>query len=189
MILEGIMTTTNEDGSANVSPMGPIVDPSLEQLLLRPFQTSTTYRNLKRTGAGVFHVTDDVLLFAEAAIGRLRTLPELVPAERVAGFILADACRWYAVEVASLDDRQERTEIQCRVVDQGRLRDFLGFNRAKHAVIEAAILATRLHLLPAADVAAQYQQLAVIVEKTAGPQERTAFALLEQFVAEQGGAR
>jgi len=38
-------------------------------LRLRPFQTSTTFHNLKRQRAGVFHVVDDVLLLARAAIG------------------------------------------------------------------------------------------------------------------------
>jgi hypothetical protein len=71
MILEGIVTTLNGDRSVNVAPMGPIVDETMQTLLLRPFQTSTTYRNLKRTGCGVLHVTDDVLLLAQAAINRL----------------------------------------------------------------------------------------------------------------------
>ena len=60
MILEGLMTTVNADGTVNVSPMGPRVDAGLTTFTLRPFQTSTTYCNLKRTGMGVFHVTDDV---------------------------------------------------------------------------------------------------------------------------------
>ena len=60
--------------------MGPIVDETMQTLVLRPFQTSTTYRNLKQTGCGVFHVTDDVLLLAQAAIGALDVSPETFPA-------------------------------------------------------------------------------------------------------------
>ncbi|MGE0378942.1 MAG: DUF447 domain-containing protein, partial [Planctomycetaceae bacterium] len=59
MILEGIVTTRSAAGVVNVAPMGPIVDEWMQTLLLRPFQTSTTYRNLKQSGCGVFHVTDD----------------------------------------------------------------------------------------------------------------------------------
>ena len=182
MILEGLMTTVNADETPNISPMGPRVDAAMTTLVLRPYQTSTTYKNLKRTGEGVFHVTDNVEMLAHAAIGKLEPLPELWPAEGVEGYIVADACRWYAVRVKSLDDRQERTEIVCEVVDQGRQRDFFGFNRAKHAVVEAAILATRTKLLPAPQITAEMQRLAVIVEKTAGDAERRAFAFLDEHI-------
>ena len=54
MILEGIVTTINADGTVNISPMGPIVDAALTRLELRPFQTSTTFQNLRRTGRACF---------------------------------------------------------------------------------------------------------------------------------------
>jgi hypothetical protein len=162
--------------------MGPRVDAQVTRLVLRPYQTSTTYKNLKRTGEGVFHVTDNVEMLAHAAIGKLDPLPELRRAERVRGVVIVDACRWYALRVTSLDDRAERTEIVCEVVDQGRERDFFGFNRAKHAVVEAAILATRTKLLPAEKIVKEMQHLAVIVDKTAGDAERRAFAFLEDYI-------
>jgi hypothetical protein len=99
--------------------------------------------------------------------------------------ILADACRWYAFRVESLDDRDERTRILARVVDRGTVRDFLGFNRAKHAVVEAAILATRISLLDSAHVLGEMTRLAVLVEKTGGLQERRAFAFLQAHVADE----
>jgi len=184
MILEGIVTTRNTDGTTNVAPMGPIVDAGMTRLLLRPFQTSTTYANLKRTGVGVLHVTDDVLLLTRAAIGRLEVVPRLMPARAIDGDVLAEACRWYEFRVTMLDDSTERTRIEAEVLHVGRLRDFFGFNRAKHAVLEAAILATRLHLLPLDEVRRQMDALRSPVEKTAGPQEREAFALIEHYIAE-----
>lgn len=188
MILEGIVTTKNVDGSINVAPMGPIVDASMQTLILRPFQTSTTYANLKRCGQGVLHVTDDVLLLAQAAIGRLVDEPDNFPAEHVDGAVLRSACRWYEFQVTSLDDSEERTHIEARVVHVGHVRDFFGFNRAKHAVIEAAILATRLHLLPRDEVLAEYDRLAVPIEKTAGEAETAAFELLREYVDESSSS-
>lgn len=185
MILEGLVTTISPDGRINLAPMGPIVDESLTTLHLRPFQTSQTYRNLKQHPQGVFHITDDVLLIAQAAIGKLPALPELFPAERVRGWVIRSACRWYEFEVERFDDATERTNLHARVVHTGRLRDFLGFNRAKHAVLEAAILATRIHLLPRDELLRQFEALRSPVEKTAGPQEREAFALLERSVTER----
>lgn len=178
LILEGLMTTLSADGSVNVSPMGPIVDPSMSELVLRPYQTSTTYHNLKRTGQGVFHVTDDVEVIAHAALGQPVPLPPLVPATAVEGQILATACRWYALRVRTLDDSAERTEIVCDVVDRGTLREFFGFNRAKHAVLEAAILATRVAFLPAAEIRAELDRLRSPIQKTGGDAEHRAFQYL-----------
>jgi hypothetical protein len=178
VILEGIVTTVNEDGSANVSPMGPLVDREITRLVLRPYKTSRTYRNLKRQGHGILHVTDDVELLAHAAVGKLDPSPRLVPHKASGGFLLADCCRWFAFEVATLFDQTDRTTIECRVTDHGRVRDFFGFNRAKAAVVEAAILATRIHILPAAQIRDDLARLATIVEKTAGDQERRAFDFL-----------
>lgn len=182
MILEGIVTTLNDDGSVNISPMGPAVDAAMRRFVLKPYQTSRTYQNLKRTGQAIFHVTDDVELLAQAAVGQPNPLPRMIPATAVEGRILADACRWYAMRVASLDDRQERTEIVVDVVDCGTQREFFGFNRAKHAVVEAAILATRIAFLPADEIRREFDRLRVLVEKTGGPQEHRAFEFLTRYV-------
>ena len=188
MILEGIVTSLGSQGELNVAPMGPIVDEAFSKLVLRPFRTSRTYENLKRRPYGVFHVVDDVLLLARAAIGDLPDPPEHFAAHKVPGRVLASACRWYEFEVDSCDDREERTRIEAHVVHSGRLRDVFGFNRAKHAVLEAAILATRLHLVPRAQIAADFERLRILVDKTAGPQEREAFKRLERFVESSGGS-
>lgn len=183
LILEGIVTTKNEDGSPNVSPMGPVVDRELNALRLRPFQTSTTYQNLRRTGNGVFHVTDDVELLVGAAIGELPDAIPLQPCEDFDGLVISTACRWYAFSVAEVDDSADRVEMRCRVVQRGRQRDFLGWNRAMHAVLEAAILTTRIELLGLEHVESALTPLATIVEKTASDAERRAFQTLQEFVS------
>jgi len=178
MILEGIVTTTAADGTINIAPMGPQVDLEMLRFLLRPFRTAQTYRNLKEHGEGVFHVTDDVLLLARAALGPVDPAPPLVAAAQVRGHILRDACRYYEFRVVALDEREERVRIEAEVVHAGRLRDFFGFNRAKHAVVEAAILATRTDFLPLEDIEAEFCKLAVIVDKTGGAKEHEALAFL-----------
>jgi hypothetical protein len=185
MILEGIVTTLSSAAAVNIAPMGPVVDAGMKRLVFRPFPTAQTCRNLRETGAGVFHVTDDVLLLARAALGSVEPLPELMPATHVKGLVLADACRYYEFRVVSLDDTQERWRIETEVVHAGRLRDFFGFNRAKHAVVEAAILATRTAFLPAQEIEAEYSKLGVIVAKTGGDQEKAAFEFLNEHVARQ----
>lgn len=183
MILEGIVTTVSAAGAVNIAPMGPRIDKDFDHFLLRPFPTSQTYRNLREHGEGVLHVTDDVLLLARAAVGAIEPPSALLPATVVRGFVLQNACRWYEFRVRSMDDREERIRIEAEVVHQGRGRDFFGFNRAKHAVVEAAILATRLHILPYAEIEAEFRKLEVIVGKTGGDQELQAFAFLKEYVA------
>lgn len=184
MILEGLVTTLDAAGALNVAPMGPIVADDWSSLRLRPFTTSQTYRNLSVRPCGVFHVVDDVLLLAQAAIGRLPVPPETIPAEKIDGRVVASACRWYEFEVVGIDASRDRAEIEARVVHAGRLRDFYGFNRAKHAVLEAAILATRVHILPRPEIEAELARLRSPVEKTAGPREREAFAMLCAYISE-----
>jgi uncharacterized protein len=184
MILEGIVTTRDSGGGVHVAPMGPIVDESFSKLRLRPFKTSQTYANLERTPFGVFHVVDDVLLLARSAVGLLAEAPPTFPAEKIEGAVLADCCRWYEFEIREFDDSQERAEMRAQVVHAGRQRDFFGFNRAKHAVVEAAILATRVHLIPLPEILSEMDRLESAVSKTGGPAEAEAFALLERYVQE-----
>jgi uncharacterized protein len=181
MILEGLVTTTDADGAMHLAPMGPRVAPDWSTFLLRPFPTSQTYRNLKAHPQGVLHVTDDVLLLAKAAVGQA-PLQESMPATKVSGFVLTGACRYYEFVVRSMDESRERVHIDLEVVHRGTLREFFGLNRAKHAVVEAAILATRLHLLPPAEVLTDYRKLRVLVEKTGGPAEHAAFEFLQAHV-------
>jgi hypothetical protein len=193
MILEGIVTTLDPSGGLNIAPMGPHVGPGMERFTLRPFPTAQTYRNLEAHGEGVLHVTDDVLLLARAALGPVEPSPPLLPASRVRGWVLADACRFYEFRVRAIDASESRVRIEAEVVHAGRLRDFFGFNRAKHAVVEAAILATRTDFLPLDEIAAEYRKLDVIVQKTGGEQEREAFAFLsahvERVTRERAGCR
>jgi hypothetical protein len=186
MILEGIVTTLAADGTAHVAPMGPLVEAmpgdAWRRFVLRPFRSAQTYRNLVSHPEGVLHVTDDVLLLARTAVGAMDPLPPVAPATHVRGWVLRDCCRWYEFRIAARDDSADRARLEAEVVHIGRVRDFFGLNRAMHAVVEAAILATRLALLPRDEVEASYRKLAVLVDKTGGPRERTAFAFLEEYV-------
>jgi hypothetical protein len=178
MIIEGLVTTLNDDGTPHLAPMGPRVGPDFRTLLLRPFPSSHTCGNLLRTREGVFHVTDDALLIAKAAVGEAE-MPAHQPGANVAGVVLTDACRAYEFRVTAVDDSKERVHLDAEVVRAVTFRDFFGFNRAKFAVVEAAILATRFHLLPAADVDTGLKKLRTIVDKTGGPAEHEGMTFLE----------
>jgi hypothetical protein len=184
MILEGIVTTIGPDNRMHIAPMGPIVDSEMRHLVFRPFRTSQTYQNLKAHPEGVFHVTDDVLLLAQAALGKLELMPEYQAASHIRGFVLSNACRFYEFKIQSIDDKDDRPRIEAEVVRSDRFRDFFGFNRAKHAVVEAAILATRTDFLPREEIESEFRKLGVMVQKTGGEQEGAAFAFLQDQVAQ-----
>ncbi|MEM6331153.1 MAG: DUF447 domain-containing protein [Planctomycetota bacterium] len=181
-LLECVVTTANPDGTTNIAPMGPIVDERFTRFLLRPYRGSATHSNLRRTGRCVLHVTDDVELIARSALNALDEQPRLAPTPGGDGRFLVDACRWWRLVVEASDLSSERSGFLCRAAGDGRLRDFVGFNRAMHAVIEATILATRLTMLPAMDVQDQLRRLETPVRKTGGPRERRAYAFVAEHV-------
>ncbi len=186
MIIEVIFSTLDENGRPNFAPMG--VTWGKDELIVHPFRNTDTYRNLTTTGCGVANVTDNVLLFAQSALSD-PIFPHF-DARHVRSIVLEDVCYWreaIVTEVGRGDMRARpepgrRAEIRCRVVGQGWRRDFLGFNRAKNAVIEAAIVATRLHLHDQAEVQAAFRRYQEMVDKTGGTQEREAMQYLCDYV-------
>jgi hypothetical protein len=178
MIVETIVTTVAADGTLNFAPMG--VEWGDETIVLKPFLETTTYRNIAASRAAVVNLTDDVRIFARAAISSPQY--ESGPATIVRGVVLADCCSWRELDVRAIDNTPPRSRIEMAVVHRGTRREFIGFNRAKHAVLEAAIYATRLHLLPRDFIDSEMARLQVIVDKTAGPQELEAMALLTEHI-------
>jgi hypothetical protein len=178
VIIESIVTTIGADGSINCAPMG--VEWGEDVIVLKPFLETATYRNVTATRSAVVNLTDDVRVFARAAISN----PDYptVQATVVRGVVLADCCAWRELEVRSIDATPPRSRIETVVVHRGVRREFIGFNRARHAVLEAAIYATRLHLLERAFVESEMARLQVIVDKTAGEPEREAMALLANHI-------
>lgn len=186
MILEAIVTTRDANGCVNIAPMGPRVDESLTSITLKPFRSSQTFSNLRDSSCAVVHVTDDVELLAAAAIGKVEATSIV---ETVLGrwSKLVDCCRWFAIEVIQWSDdpftgEQPRPEATCRIVHRGEQRPMFGLSRAKHAIVEAAIVATRIELLGRDEVKKQMQPLRVLVEKTGGASEYRAWQRLEAFV-------
>ena len=189
MILESIVTTVGSDGRVNIAPMGPVVDgPEFQQFLLRPFESSQTFANLMSSRRAVVHVTDDASLFARAAVGKIQSegLVQSVD-DREQFFRLNDCHRWFAIDVVSVSDDRPRAEMVCKVVSRGVVRPFFGFNRAKHAIIEAAILATRTHLLSESEIQSQLTALGPLVEKTASAADRDVFAKLVDEIHQRMG--
>jgi hypothetical protein len=181
LIVESIVTTTNPEGAVNVAPMG--VEWGEETIVLKPFLETATYRNVMATRVAVVNVIDDVRVFARAAISN--PVPPTVPARHVAGVVLADCCSWRELTIDSADSTPPRARIAMKVVHRGVSREFIGFNRARHAVLETAIYATRIHLLPRDLIETEMDRLQTIVDKTASAIEHEAMDLLTAFIRQR----
>jgi uncharacterized protein len=171
MIRETIVTTVNTDGQAHIAPIGIIAE--ADDWIIAPFRPSTTLENLRAVPFAVANYTDDVRVFAGCLTGRHAwpmTAAKLVPVPR-----LADALAHAELAVTSVTDHDQRPRFRCRVVHRASHAPFEGFNRAKAAVIEAAILVSRLDLLPREKIEKEIAYLEIAVGKTAGAAEQQAW--------------
>ncbi|MGE3772837.1 MAG: DUF447 domain-containing protein [Gammaproteobacteria bacterium] len=178
-IREAVVATPNEDGSAHLTPLG--FRQRGELVLLAPFHPSRTLENLRARGRAVLNFTDDVQVIAGCLTGR-REWPT-VASEVVAVPRLAAALAHWELEVVAVHDDAARPVFDCRIVAEGNHRAFTGFNRAQAAVVEAAVMVSRLDWLSSAEVVAALRGLRVAVDKTAGERERRAWQWLCAAVA------
>ena len=180
LIREAIVTTVNAQGESHIAPLGLIAEG--EAWILAPFHPSTTLDNLRQAPFAVANFTDDVRIFAGCLTGR-RDWP-LVPASVVAVPRLAATLSHLELVVVETREHELRPRFVCRVAYQASHAPFQGFNRAQAAVIEAAVLVSRLHMLPRAEVEAELARLEIIVGKTAGPAEGEAWDWLKDKAAQ-----
>ena len=179
LIYESIITTLSEDGGVHIAPMGVWQEDKL--IVLAPFRPSTTLDNLVRSGHVAVNASDDVRVFAGCLTGR-RDWPTR-PATRIDCCVLADALAHVEYRVERISDDPVRPHFYCREVHRETHAPFPGFNRAQAAVIEAAILVSRLHRLPLAKIEREIDYLNIAVDKTAGSREREAWAWLMEKIA------
>lgn len=183
MIIETIFSTLDEAGNPNFAPMG--IEWGEESVVVRPFCSSRTFRNLLSGGYGVANVSDDVLAFVRCALydETLRSFP----AVSIRGAVFQDTCSWLELAVDSRSISEERAEFRCRIMHKGKKKDFLGFCRARDAVIEATILATRLAFHGGDEVLEYLNRYMRVVDKTGSELEKEAFRLVCEYVEKQGG--
>ncbi|MBS0445376.1 MAG: DUF447 family protein [Proteobacteria bacterium] len=182
VIYETVVTTVNRDGKVHVAPMGVRYRPAAQggDVILMPFKPSTTLDNIDATGHAVLNIVVDTRVFAGCVTGR-RDWPT-VAAERVAGVRLAAALSHIELAVAERTDDAQRPVLRMRRVHEAVHAPYVGFNRAQAAVIEGAVLVSRLGMLPADKVDREMAYLQIAIDKTAGPEEHEAWGWLADAV-------
>lgn len=179
LILETIVTTLSPAGELHLVPFGLIGE--ADSYVLAPFRPSPTIVNLEANPCFAVSSPRDIRVIAGAVTGR-RDWPT-VPCATIAGRRLADSFGHAEFEVATVEDHETRPRFRSRMVHSEAHAPFIGYNRAQAAVLEAAILSTRLHMLEPEKVLTEMAYLAIAVGKTAGPREREAWGWIEDKVA------
>ena len=177
-IHEILLATRNSDGTPHIAPMGLRVRDGL--CLIAPFRPSRTLENLSRTGCASINTTDDVRVYAGCLSGR-RNWP-FQPCKSIAAPRLCNALSHREIEVEEIEEDAQRPRFFCKVRLSENHRPFLGYNRAQAAVLELAILVSRLGMLSSKKIDSEIAYLKIAVDKTAGEQEREAWQWLMQRV-------
>jgi len=167
MIQETIVTTQNSSGLAHIAPMGIHING--DEIVILPFRPSTTLNNLLESKSAVLNYCDDVRIFAGCLTGR-RDWP-LIAAEKIKGQVLQCALAHTELELIRIEDNATRPRLFCKAVQTVNHAPFRGFNRAQYSVLEAAILISRLTMLPLAKIESEKDYLRIGLEKTAGDRE------------------
>jgi hypothetical protein len=179
MIREALVVTRSAMGHAHIAPMGAqaaVLGDGVQGVLLQPFRPSTTLENLLQSRCATLNHVDDVRIIAGCLTGR-RDWP-LLPAVRIECGRLAAALAHVELELDHIEDGAKRPRLFLRPVHEATHAPFPGFNRAKAAVIEAAILVSRLHMLAADKIDQEIEYLRIAIDKTAGDEEREAWGWL-----------
>jgi hypothetical protein len=178
-IVETILTTRNAADEVHIAPLGLIE--ADRHWLIAPFRPSRTLDNLRVVPFATANHTDDVRVFAGCLTGHAQW--QTRRADHINGAVLEGALSHWELSVDHVEEHALRPRFHCRIVHQVAHAPFAGFNRAQAAVIEAAILVSRLDMLPQAKIESEIAYLAIAVSKTAGPREQEAWSWIEQRIA------
>jgi hypothetical protein len=187
MIFEAIISTLNSQGDVHVTPFGIQMQDGL--VVISPYKPSATLENILATQHAVMNLTDDVRVFAGALTKRKAW--SLTPAEKIAGYRLTETLAHKELKLVRINEDALRPQLFLEVMHVVQHQSFLGFNRAQAAVIELAVLVSRLNMLDKDKVLSEMQYLQIAVNKTAGERELQAWGWLtekvENFYAQQAG--
>ena len=178
VIFETVVTTVAPDGRPHIAPMG--VRYRGTQVVLMPFRPSATHDNIEASGHAVLNILTDTRVFAGCVTGR-RDWPVL-PAEKIAGVRLACALSHVELRLAERLDDGQRSVLRMARVHEVAHSAFAGFNRAQAAVLEGAVLVSRLRMLAPQKIDSEMAYLQIGIDKTAGPDEREAWGWLIEAV-------
>ena len=178
LIVETIVTTRARSGQVHIAPLGLIA--ADDHWVIAPFSPSTTLDNLRENPCAVANHVDDVRIFAGCLTGR-KNWP-MKRAEKIDGAVLKAALSHWELKVECLEDDDVRPRFYCRAIYRAGHKPWTGYNRAQAAVLEAAVLVSRLKMLPREKIESELEYLQIAISKTAGAREEEAWGWLMEKV-------
>jgi hypothetical protein len=169
-IMETIVSTYNVKGEPNAAPMG-VEMKNAQHIIIRPYLSSLTYKNLQFKRCAVINITSDPELYYRTAFketnpqGRMPTewfeKAEVVDAPR-----LREADAFIEVSVISVRSLEaKRAVVLCDIKLVKTLNSFpRAYCRATFATIEAVIHATRVKIFLANGKRKEAEKLIELIE-------------------------
>lgn len=169
-IMETIVTTYDVKGDPNAAPMG-VEMKNTQHIIIRPYLSSLTYKNLQSKRCAVINITSDPELYYRTAFKETNPTGR-TPKEWFEKAEVVDAPRlWKAdafIEVSVINVKSleaKRAEVLCNIKLIKTLTPFpRTYCRATFATIEAAIHATRVKIFLANDKMEEAEKLIELIE-------------------------
>lgn len=179
LIIEALLTTLDQNKKANFAPMG--IEFKADKLLIKPFKTTDSFKNLLATEVGVVNITDNILAFTKAALAE-PILPSF-KAEMISGRIYKKSCYYYEFRVKEIKKNQQRALVEAEIVKRDRLKDFIGYNRAANLILEILIAVTRLNITwSKEEIDNLINEKKELIIKTGGELEREALRYIKSYL-------
>lgn len=148
-IFEVIVSTYDIKDLPNAAPMGITTD-DMHRLIIKPYKTSQTYRNLLLQKCAVINITSDPLIYYKTAFkdhdGNSNVpLDWFERANQVNAPKLKNSDAYIEVKATKIENKKDRAKVFCKVVNIVPIKITpKAYCRATFAVIESIIHATRI---------------------------------------------
>ena len=191
MIVETVLSSISQDGKVNFAPIGVHIPDTtshlseIKEIEIRLYSGSVTFSNLKTMAEGVINFTDDISIFVDTALFS-KALPT-APSYMVRPPRMAEAKTVWEFSVTSFNDSTEPARVVGKVLYfEDLTAGFTGFCRARGAILEATIVATRIQWTPVNKIEESWHLWQEVVVKTGGVREQQAFQKVSDYFVQQG---
>ena len=178
MIIETIISTMSKEKKPQTSPFG--IKKKNKLVLISPYLPSTTHTNMLENKFASISYTDNASIFVECIIKNQNFL--MKKCTSIEAYYVKDSLRHDEVKVVNYIKDDERPTFECEIIHSENHGSFLGINRARNALIEACILATRINLLPKKKILSELEYLENAILKTSGKIEQMSWNKLKKFI-------
>ena len=161
MILETIVSTVNKKRKVNFAPFG--IKKKSKNIIISPYIPSITLQNLRDNNCAVINYVDDASFYVNCILGNKKFKKKRT--QIIDGFFLENSLSYDEVIVKKVIEDSLRPSFICEVVKSVSKKRYDGHNRAKAAIIEACILASRVKLLKKKKILDELNNLSKGVKK------------------------